>query len=543
MSLTVALTLLAALGQSPAATEKVSEPATLTLAGVMATRIPGPEDAVMMAAADARLRPPGPGFYVFLPMPSRESIAAQAYAANCSLSHAAHPLSPEVLFGGSLLYFDLARWCPDATSLARVLKTLNGYEDRYFYVRGQVLKTVAPYIASDGKTYTTRLEQGVAFGPHIDQAAAAELIQHTGHNTPIVYGPAWLGGSLRTLEGGIYYKLRGYDQTDQKQWLALFGASEAASEALRGNAFAGRLGSNVAGKKPRRAVVFFGIATNPTYGYPLVSLTQDIFDEDVTPDTDPIYSLLDFKFRATEIIASLPNGFPAAFLANDKGERQDSVPENVAKDHTVPDPHTARLEPLIACGRCHGPDDFYKPFPNNVKRLLSLERAPGQRLDVFGDLTEADQHQAIEKIAGKYKGDFEDAFILARDAAERAAFRATGMGVEDCWAIISSEWQAHHYDSVTAFQACLELGWLLPVDTSPEQAAKFFRELVPVLPGNAYGVSPENPYIASLCDWVKEHEKVSERLDVGRRQWERIYRDAALRAKDAHPLPLKGTPP
>lgn len=508
----------------------------LSLGGVKATRIPWVGDGLRMAAADAsalNAASPGSGqfcFYVFVPRPSREAVAAYTYAFNCAPSYASTPLAPDVLHGGHLLRFDLKRWCPDEASLKLVAGVLAQHDDRYLYVKGQVLEAVAPYKASDGKTYTTKLVKLPVFGPHTDGEAAVALKEQTSLVVPLVYGPRWIGQSLRTLEGGLYYKLRGYDKLDQKQWLATFGADEAASEALRGNAYAGRLLSGVTAK-PRRGVAFFGTAVRPTYGFPLVTLTQDLADGEHNPDEHPIYSLLDFKFAATELIAPLPNSFPAAFLANAKGERQDVVPPNIARDHTIPSPYTANLEPLLSCGRCHGPDDMLKPFPNDVSRLLGLERADGKKLDIFGDLSRPDQRAAVDELSGKYGGNLEDAFILARNAHERACFRVTGMGVSECWDAISEEWRQHYYEPLTARRASLELGWLIDEAATDEQCAKFFRELVPVVPPNEYGVSSEDPVIASLCDYLRGGEVSSARLLLARGDWERVYRDAALRAQ------------
>lgn len=506
---------------------------TMTLSGVTAVRVPYTGDAASMAAEDATSLGPAAQacFYVFVPKPSRETTAAYTYAFNCAPSYAATGLTPDVLYGGYLLRFDLKKWCPGATELNRVASVLAGYRDDYFYVREQGLVNVPAYRASDGKTYTTKLAETNVFVPHIEPAAAKALKELTGLQTPIVYGPRWIGQSLRTLEGGIYYKLRGYDTLDQKGWLATLGGDEAASEALQGNSFSARLRGKVT-DKARRGVLFYGRAARPAESLPLIAITQDIADGVASPDAHPIYSLLDFKFNATELIGTMPNNFPTVFLANAKGERQDVVPPDIAKDHTIPSPHTGQLEPLLSCGRCHGPDDFWKPFPNDVQRLRKMLTG-GAKVDVFGDLTRADQIAAVDEIAGKYAGKFEDIFILARNSQERSCFRATGMGISECWEAISLEWQEHYYEPLTARRASFELGWSLPENASDEQAAKFFRELVPVLPPNAYGVSPEDPVVASLCDYLSPGDDPSERLEPIRADWERIYRDPALRSRDA----------
>lgn len=516
----------------------------LTLAGVKATRVPWCADAMLAAAQDAAALEEQLGrgaasgcLYVFLPQPSKEATAGYVYSLNCSISQASTPLIPTSAYGGHLLRISLPDWCGDEAGLTRVLKTLTTYEDPYLYVEDKALVTVPEYKANDGKKYTTALRTVRQFAPHIDQAAAASLKEMTGLDMPLVYGPRWLGLSLGTLNGGIYYKLRGYDKLNLKQWFALFGASQAASDALDGDSFVGIFRSGVTGS-PRRAVGFFGVAVRPAHGIPFVGVTQDIKKGKIDPARHPGYSLLDFEFDASEAIAVLPNGFPAAFLANGAGERADFVPPDIAADHTVPPSYgTNQLQPLISCGTCHASDDFWKPCPNNIARLLKLREAGGAlRFDVFADFGATkkglSQKEIFDKLRGKYSGDLEDALVLARNAMERAAFKATGMGTADCWKAIGAEWQAHEYDEVTARRACLELGWRLDDGCSEAEAAEAFAALVgvlPPIPGTRPPLHPENPVIHALKDYADEE---LDRIKVTRADWDHVFRDAALRGKD-----------
>jgi hypothetical protein len=74
--------------------------------------------------------------------------------------------------------------------------------------------------------------------------------------------------------------------------------------------------------------------------------------------------LLDDKFDAGEFICSLPNGLQAYFLANNKFERQDEAPINIAKDSTAVD---GVVRNGRSCMICHA--EGIKPIDDEVRAL------------------------------------------------------------------------------------------------------------------------------------------------------------------------------
>lgn len=501
----------------------------LAIDGVKVSRIPTPSEGAGLAASDvARSDFPELNFYIFLPRTSPEIIAAHQYALNCTLSHATLPKSSRVAAGGHLLVVNLHEWIPKEDRRQRTIEVLNeNLRDDHFYFREKESIETAPY-EYKGKRYTRKWKFFNLFGPHIDPEAASILKKGTGLDTPIIYGPRWLYASLSTLDGGIYYELRGYDQFNQKQWLASLGADEGFSRDNAGDSLAGLFRSGVTGK-PRQVVNLFGRVVRPNLGVPLVSITKDLADGVSDPKKHPIYSLMEFEFNGAELIGVLPNGFPTAFLADAQGNRVDVVPDNIAVDHLIPQPNTRRLQPLISCGRCHGDDDFLKPVRNDVRRLLDT-RVQGKQLDVLADLKASLDQGGIDDLAGRYAGDFEDIYGVVRNALDRVAFRVAGRGTKDCWAAISSEYGAYYFEPVSPRTACAELGYVLPEEATREQAAKVFTALVPILPGV---VSPEDPVVAAMRDPGSPRPApglADTAILVVRRDWDRIYSDVAVRA-------------
>ena len=60
-----------------------------------------------------------------------------------------------------------------------------------------------------------------------------------------------------------------------------------------------------------------------------------------------------FKFDASEIIYTLPNGLLAYALFNNKGERQDEAPVDIVRDFLSPVPPSPIIQNPVSCFRCH----------------------------------------------------------------------------------------------------------------------------------------------------------------------------------------------
>jgi hypothetical protein len=322
--------------------------------------------------------------------------------------------------------------------------------------------------------------------------------------------------SLSTLNGGIYYKLLGLERnpaqgTAQDAFFAKFGYDPVAVAKLRADQRVAMFKSKVTGR-PRRVDFFRGQGVRPDSGTGLGTITFDIAEEDVGPDFDPIRNLLVFKDRAREVIVERANGLHAFALFNDKGELQESAPDKVVKDHTIPVPYPARLQPAISCLRCHGPFDGWQPAPNDVKLMLA------GYLNVFDDL--ADKKgiipDTLDRLAGLYAGDLSKALRRGRDDYSDAVYVVTGgQTVPQAAANIAAVFLDYNYTDVDAAMACRELGYSVPAD----KAIYYLNVILPPLAKDIVGIAPEDPILGAL--------KVG--LKVQRYQWESVYADAAFR--------------
>lgn len=363
----------------------------------------------------------------------------------------------------------------------------------------------------------SKKENVAAPGVHVGLDQHVMLQSLTQSNAPIVRFDFFIAKSLQTLNGGIYYDLLGIErnpkgQTAQDAFLKKFGADEAQVAKLRSDQRTAMFKSRVTGR-PRRVEFFRSLGVRPDSGTGLVTITYDIAEEDIGPDTDPIRNLLNFKDRAREIILERANGTPAFGLFNGDGGLQDSAPDNIVKDHTIPVPYTARLQPAIGCVRCHAPFDGWQPAPNEVKIMLS------GYLDVFDDLSDKKGiiPDTLDRLAGLYSGDLSKTLRRARDDYSDVVYIVTkGQTVPQAGATISGIFIDYLYTEVDALIACRELGYDVPVD----KAVYFLNLIVPPLDKDILGIAPEDPIIGAL--------KVG--LKVQRYQFESVYADMAFRA-------------
>jgi hypothetical protein len=271
-----------------------------------------------------------------------------------------------------------------------LIKTWELYDDPYHSAK--VAIKVAPYKASDGKTYSHKTSV-VYINPLINELAVL-----TASNAPILDHRFFIKKSLTTLDGGLYYKLRDIPAT-QAEFLQKFnGVSEADISALRAEAKQAVFFSKVTAK-PRVLLVFRGPNGKVDTNQGLVRITQDPADNAVDPKEHPIRNLLAFKYAATEIITEMPNGYHVYGLFDGEGRRQDAAPDNIVKDHLIPAPYTARLQPAISCIRCHGPEDGVQRIGNDVLKF----RPSGKNLD------------ELDRIYSMYSGDLSKPLQRSRD--------------------------------------------------------------------------------------------------------------------------------
>lgn len=485
--------------------------------------------------------------YVWVQNPTAESRAVLNFTIQTAVSQSSVLVAPSFVADGNLLRLDLRTLAPQAEQFQRIAAAWESQADPHFYffnkTVSEVVVDVPEFTHTDGKKYTKRRQQVVAnvkawaiHASHDNENAAVGLSQETRSTTPIVAQNHFVSKALSVDNGGMYYKFMGFDakpagdkRSDQDFVLSLFGASESASGKLRSDERTAQWFSQVTGK-PRRVDFFYGTGVRPSAGLPLVTLTHDPQDGDIDPKQHPVKSLLNSTDRARELICQRPNGTLAYAIFDASGKLQNTVPDNVAKDHTIPPPFTARLQCAISCISCHGPNEGWQPCPNDVQVMLRAT-AGGKRFNIFDDeSSKSNPQDVLDRLAGLYSGNIDEPLHLAREAHERVCYK---IGSAAKWkseparyaktlsAAVTKQVYGYWFDPITPQAACRELGY----DVTEELAVEQFNKLVPLLPPNIAGVSTDDPTLATLRAWTKEHP-----LRVSRSDWELVFNDVMLRS-------------
>lgn len=428
-------------------------------------RVPTPVEAVGWALGDLAVVPDGDRpFQRYLWIPpwgSDKWVPALDFTVNTAVSHATVIQLGTPVANGWLVRYDLRRLAPSQSQFDQLRATWDGLavQDPYFHVPSTTTGIAAAVIA-----------------PQLRQAEAVALSGLSLSTGAIYRADFFVAKAISTLEGGKYYDFlqipgRGVQRdrafSAQDQWLATLGVFEATTKSLNGDQRSAIFRSGITGK-PRRIDVFYGLGR----GGNLCTITHDIADEDVQAGQHPIRNLLAFHDRARELIIERPNGTHAFALTDNRGEFVDSAPDNVARDTTVPPPHTSRLQPAISCIRCHGPYDGFQPFGNDVQRLLT------GRVDVFADLSGGSltREQAIDRLAGLYAGQLDEPDApVGRARRDYAAVcykllgpvNPFGAQAEVSPVLLLSQtvgemFATYRYDLVTPSRAALELGLRVP---------------------------------------------------------------------------------
>lgn len=499
------------------------------------TKVHTPAQATIWAAADAATLPldmrPFVRYQYLPPWATKEWAGALSLAVNMAASQSSLVHFPVVTGQGWLLRWDLRLLAPKERELARLLKVWDetASADPYFYGLQKVKVKTDPYQAraADGtlKTFDYKYVEALGFNPHIPSQEAGLLIGFLDPDPldefpvfPIARADLFMSLLLSTIDGGRYYDFLQLERNPEKgsERDALFrrlGANEAFSRANQGDRRVGIFESLVTGK-PRQVEYLRGLAGRQSEGR--IFVTFDIGDGDQAVTQHPIYNLLSFQHAAEEIIWERPNGLHGFALVDRAGNLQDEVPPDVARDHNVPAPHTARLQAALSCITCHGSDDGLKPADNDVKRILA------GRLNLFDDVSQTglSRQQVVEELAGKFGGDFDKLLTRGRDDYSDAVFRATGgMQIADVSSLIGDIYGFRRYQKVTPRQGLLELGYQLPEDAEPEQVVAVLNKYIPDNPPDANGFVFEQLALGLL----KQGESVR-RID-----WDREYSSAAFR--------------
>lgn len=472
----------------------------VNLFGAEPQRIATPADATGWALTDVAQLPEADrpfARYLWIPAWGDEQwVAALNYGVNTAVSHAQTIHLGTPIANGWMVRYDLRRLCPRPEQLAKAIATWDGLalHDPYFHVPDSNIKLGVAVIA-----------------PHLEQQEAT-LLADLALSAGAVYRADWfLVKALSTLNGGAYYGFRQIERKPEKgtpldNWLSKRGVFVATTQNVGGERRAAMFRSGVTGKA--RRVDFF-----PTLSGGLGAITRDVKDGNVEAGSHPLRNLLKFADDGSEIIVGMPNGMLDYVLADAQGNIVDEAPPELARDHTIPPPFTARLQPARSCISCHSVDrdDGWRPVTNDVQKLL------GSRLNVFADFGEGiTREEAVDKLAGFYALDVDSADGLlgrARRDHSAAVFRTTaGLRFDEQKSVVAQLGQL-----VTAIIHGYDYGLVTPAIAARELGVAGDEATLEAALGPADETAEVDPIIGFLRIGVP----------VNRSDFETVYGDAA----------------
>lgn len=437
-----------------------------------------------------------------------KTAAAVSFAVNTAISKASYPIHCKPVAAGHLVPIEFDKLLPNDADLKRALELWDKQAgtDPYFYCR-QTVK-VAPYKADDGKVY--HYKWATAFGAHVDAKDGVLLQGMTLSTAPIQRADRFIVKTLTQIDGGNYYAWAGIrksqkaGRSDFDQFLLDHGVDQELARKLKAERRAAVFRSGVTAK-PRAIEEVQGLLGVVTY-------TNDLADNNLDPNAHPILTLLNPKFDATEAIALRANGHCSFALYNGKGELQDVVPDNITKDHTVPVPNTARLQPGISCIRCHATGKGFRTTRNDVQVLLKAQPDEnGLQLDIKAYAGVS--REQIDEILGKYRGNLERLNRGREDYSDAVFLSTRGLSVEAVAGIVKSIDDAYRFADVTPQVACRELG----IAVDEKSAVEVLRKLLPP-------IETEDGRTGFLRLGVS----------LNRTDWESTYIDNATRSRPAY---------
>jgi hypothetical protein len=556
------------------------------------TLLSTPDDAVSAAAADlAGLKQLAedngveqfdttPYRYIWVPDGNREDLALVSFVLNSVVSRSDINYTPnrrdspiQFLNDNKLVRVNLAILAPlsQGNDLLDVLAVWDKMFNPYFMLVKQesprkTTKTVQqrvsvpPYLAKDGNTYDYKFEnievatedavfaEELAFGPHIDVDNGALLKTLTAARNPIVWCHTLYQQALTTADGGLYYEFmdirkapkaeQGKQQlSDQDFWLLNLGVSEQLIDQLRADQRVAIARSNVTAK-PRRMDIF-NRPSRSSSNQGIITITQDMSDADYRAGADPLLNLLDFNVFGREVVFERNNGHLGYILFEGDGTLVDEAPPELVSDHTIPAPHTARLQCAISCIRCHGKgdDQGWKPIDNDIQKIMK------GFLNVYndrqGEIDKLTVPETLEKLARLYSADLEKPFRRARedhlDAIARCTIGVVSQEDGSPWTFkeitdaLAERFVYYSYSPVTPLKACREMGYEV---VDEEAAVTLLNRLLGFLTSDTdSNVTPEDVRVGLL--------KIN--IPINRFQWELIYVDAMTRSNVNSPM-LDSTP-
>lgn len=479
--------------------------------------------------------------WIWFPENKKEYLQGTSFVINNNLSWAEEPYTPVPVAGGYLLRVDVREMWPRDEDLKRGLRVWEQLPNWTFGRRTEkkTLITVPAYVAADGKTYTKKWQNEVIdskFSLHSGLDKYLFILARTQTSVPIIRYDQFCIYANRTLNGGLYYKFNGFDDPPPKgktQLVALlerFGDFTGKVDSDRADDRAAMTDSGVSSRE-RLIVIKPSQGVRPSRGNGIIALTFDIAEGDDLSEQNPLANLIKFKFTAGEGILQRPNGGLVFILYDNKETILDKVDDAIAHDGTIPFPYRNTLEPSHSCLRCHGVDDGYKPYRNDVRLLWD------RGLATYGDeASKLPYWETLDLLRGRFSATPPSSktpfapINIARNFYSDMVFRCTGgLSIPQACSSVSNVFTRYLYTGVDAAMACEEVAG---IKVSQEEGVAAFDKLVPELPLNELGFSPEDPNVGFLRAGAT----------IRRNRFEAVFADISLRA-EAERIRLQGQNP
>lgn len=260
-----------------------------------------------------------------------------------------------------------------------------------------------------------------AQAPWLPAAEAAYLVNRTQSQVPVVRADWFLFQTSRQVVAPGYYDFLGLGNKEA-DFLRLIGADKDAARRLRKEIAANLAKSGVAIQN--RGIIRMQAITGPywfTQDYKTSTNKQNVLRL-LDGDTEPPAG------DASEQYGTLSNGLPAYWLQDAQGNRQDSVPDFIAHDHTAVG-NDLRIFAGKSCIGCHAEvirpiDDWSRKLYRGAIKLQSPDYAKSVRLrqlylsDLDGQVSrdQADYARAIARCNGLSPAENARGYARAFDA-------------------------------------------------------------------------------------------------------------------------------
>ena len=473
--------------------------------------------------------------YVWIQNESPAKSRLVKFATQSAINRGSFLAPLPVVAGGHLVRLRLDLLAPrtnkdgklaDLENLIKLWERL-GEADSNFYVVSESLKTVPEYTHTDGKRYNAKRVRVAMFSTHINPQVGAILQGLTRSAVPVVRYEHFVLTALSTLNGGLYYDFAGIRGQTFDDFAKAHGVSVKQFRDLRADRKAGLFCSDVTDKT--RCVN----EVNGPFG--TFTWTEDIADETEDGVKNAIRTLLDAKFDASEAIAINARGLCDFALFDGKGALQDSVPDNIAVDFTLPTPGTTRLQPAASCVVCHAQSDGFRTLRNDVLAYISGRAVEGAFPQAFRPQVATITADERDRLLSGYQDDLKRLNTARLEYSGKVFLATDGGTVQDVGAELKSVRNLYGVGRVSPEQACLELGFLInEKDPAPAAAVKGKRIVKPDSPRMRIAKQVLQRYIPAE-EGVEEDPFLMHLKNGGsvtRKDWKIVFPLAASRVAD-----------